>query len=228
MEQLRSYGDERQLAQCVYCAGYTETRDHVPSRILLDEPYPANLPVVPACQTCNESFSLDEEYVACLVECVHGGTANADEVQRHKIRRILSRKPAMTSKFAEARNETKDGVAFRIEADRVRNVVLKLGRGHAAFELNEPQFDEPTSLSFVPFPSLTRDERERFERPPAASIWPEVGSRAMQRLVSDSPGEATWVTVQPGRYRYLTSAAEGVLVRVVISEYLGCEVLWNR
>jgi hypothetical protein len=48
MQQLRSYADERLVASCVYCGNVTETRDHVPSRILLDEPYPENLPVVPS------------------------------------------------------------------------------------------------------------------------------------------------------------------------------------
>lgn len=50
MHQLRNYGDERQLSACVFCRRETETRDHVPSRVLLDEPYPENLPVVPACR----------------------------------------------------------------------------------------------------------------------------------------------------------------------------------
>lgn len=59
MEQLGSYADERLLAGCVYCGGATESRDHVPSRILLDEPYPENLPVVPSCDSCNGGYSLD-------------------------------------------------------------------------------------------------------------------------------------------------------------------------
>jgi hypothetical protein len=75
MEQLENFGDERQSAYCVHCAGQTDTRDHVPSRVLLDEPYPPNLPVVPACRDCNEEASADEEYVACLVECTLAGSA---------------------------------------------------------------------------------------------------------------------------------------------------------
>ena len=73
MRQLHSFADDRLLAGCVYCSGSTETRDHIPSRVLLDEPYPENLLVIPACGSCNESFSLDEEYVACLVECARTG-----------------------------------------------------------------------------------------------------------------------------------------------------------
>jgi hypothetical protein len=61
MRQLRTFGDERELCLYAYCEGVPETRDHVPSRVLLDEPYPENLPVVPACKSCNSGFSADEE-----------------------------------------------------------------------------------------------------------------------------------------------------------------------
>lgn len=135
MKQIRNLGDERQVAQCAYCGRDTPTRDHVPSRILLDEPYPENLPVVPACRECNEGFSADEEYVACLVDCVLSGTTFPEKVQRDKIRRILENKPALTARLAEAREEGLEGAQFSIEDSRVKNLVLKLGRGQCAFRV---------------------------------------------------------------------------------------------
>jgi hypothetical protein len=66
---------------------------------------------------------------------------------------------------------------------------------------------------------------EEFERPSGGlSVWPEVGSRAMQRLLAE--GEE-WVTVQAGRYRYMATADSAVRVRMVLSEYLACEVVWS-
>ena len=62
-----------------------ETKDHVPSKILLDEPYPEHLPVVPACQICNRGFSSDEAYVACLIESAKWGTTEIDQIKREKI-----------------------------------------------------------------------------------------------------------------------------------------------
>ncbi|MGD0649715.1 MAG: hypothetical protein ABSA97_00995 [Verrucomicrobiia bacterium] len=50
----------------------------------------------------------------------------------------------------------------------------------------------------------------------------------MHRLVVTDPGASTWIVVQPGRYRYLASVGDGVIIRLVISEYLGCEVIWDR
>jgi len=57
MEQLRNFGDARQMAFCAYCGRGTETRNDVTSKVFLDEPYPTNLSVVPACQSCNEGSS---------------------------------------------------------------------------------------------------------------------------------------------------------------------------
>lgn len=227
MEQLRNYGDSRQTAFCAYCGRNTETRDHIPSKVFLDEPYPTNLPVVPACKTCNEGFSMDEEYVACLVECVLKGSAKPDDIKREKIRRILERKPSMVSRFDHARYDAADGPIFSVEIERVRNVVLKLARGHALFELNEPQLDDPSHVAFVPYPSMAQDVRNNFESPPTSSIWPEVGCRAMQRVVVNEPSSPVWIIAQPGRYRYITSIADGIVIRMVINEYLACEVVWN-
>jgi hypothetical protein len=98
MKQIRNLGDERQSAFCAYCRSNTGTRDHLPSKVLLDEPYPTNLLVVPSCHSCNEGFSLDEEYVACLVECARIGSVKSDHVQRAEIKQILERKPALVSR----------------------------------------------------------------------------------------------------------------------------------
>jgi len=214
------------MAACIHCGGDTRTRDHVPSKVLLDEPYPENLPVVPSCKSCNEAFSMDEEYVACLVECTLAGSVQADDIRRKKIRRILRSKPALAAKLIQARKMTDSGTSFAVDTDRVRNVVLKLGRGHAAFELNEPQYDEPHSVSFVPLVGMPSDTRDLFETSLQSSLWPEAGSRAMQRLAVVWPAVPGWILVQPGRYRYLASVGDGVVIRMVISEYLACEVVW--
>ncbi len=52
--KLQIYGNERCLAFCAFCGGETGTRNHYPSRVFLDEPFPDNLPVVPACSKCRD------------------------------------------------------------------------------------------------------------------------------------------------------------------------------
>lgn len=78
MLQRPEYGEGHPERVCCYCGGYADTVDHVPSKVFLDEPYPDNLPVVPCCRKCNEEFSLDEEYVAVLLECVRLQTFSPD------------------------------------------------------------------------------------------------------------------------------------------------------
>lgn len=227
MKQLTSYGDSRQTGFCAYCGSHTETRDHVPPRIFLDEPYPANLPVVPACQSCNIGFSLDEEYVACLIECVLSGSENPKVVSREKIRRTLLRKPALVSRFRQARQVESGDILFNVESDRVMHIVLKLARGHAAFELNEPQLNDPSWLFCTPLSSLPPEDRDEFEAPLRSLISPEVGSRAMQRMVINRIGAAMWINVQHENYRYLAGLNQGAIIRMVIREHLACEVAWN-
>lgn len=228
MKQLPNYGDRRQVSSCVYCAGSTDTDDHVPSRVLLDDPYPENLHVVPCCPACNSSFSLDEQYLACLIDCVVSGSADPAFLQRQKTARILREQPKLAARLEEARQDTEDGLIWRYEHARVENVVLKLARGHAAYELNEPQREAPAAMSFYPLATLDEAMRQQFEVPPEAHVWPEVGSRAMHRLLvaNDSPHPG-WVSVQNGRYRYMTAVHPGPLVRIVLSEYLGVEVIWE-
>jgi hypothetical protein len=67
LKQITPFSDLRLDAQCAYCGSFPESRDHVPSKILLDEPFPYNLPVVPSCNNCNNGFSKDETYFACAI-----------------------------------------------------------------------------------------------------------------------------------------------------------------
>ncbi len=225
--------DRRLTGMCAYCGGQPDTRDHVPSRVFLSDPAPTNLPVVEACEECNHSFSLDEEYVACMVECaLHGSTA--PEAHQHaKVKRILAEKPAFAALLDECRKTTENGTTVWMPNEaRVRNVLLKLARGHAAFELSLPQLEAPIHTQAVPFACMTQVERAEFERAGSGELrgWPEVGSRAFLRACGARPyvdQNGPWICVQENRYRYAVDQHGTVLVRMVIAEYLACEVEWN-
>ena len=227
MRQLTNYADTRQAEVCAYCGNATQTRDHVPSRVLLYEPFPENLPIVPACLSCNNKASSDEEYLACLVECVICGTTNPAKLGREKIRRALARQHALQARLTAALRWKNEQSLFRVALDRVERIVVKLAQGHAFDELNKPQTGEPSSIVISPLHLLDDGMREAFENTfeHGFTIWPEVGSRAMQRLVQNEHG---WIEVQPGRYRYHTTTDAAVPVRLVMSEYLACEVIWNE
>jgi len=227
MSRFPNFADVRQRQFCCYCGCSTETRDHVPAKVFLDKPYPPDLPTVYACRSCNEKVSLDEEYLACLIECASNGIADPQRIERDKIKSILQKKSALALKCNQVCKALMGGELSSADLKRVNNVVLKLARGHSVYELNEPRFDAPSHLAFIPFPSMDAKSRANYEALPRSVVFPEVGSRSMQRLVENVPGVSLWVTVQPKRYRYLSSINSRVIIRIVISEYLACEVVWS-
>ena len=226
--------DERlKIDACVYCLLGANTRDHVPSKTFLDEPYPPQLPTVDACDACNTSFSLDEQYLSCFIECVVCGTSDPNGVERTKIKRILTEKPSLRQRIQDSmRWEGTETPLWNLEVDRVKNVVLKLAIGHAAYELFT-QSEQPAHVEFSPLLALSEQQRSDFENGPWGEFapWPEIGSRAFIRACGAKADESAqvgeWVVVQPGRYRYAVNETGGILVRIVLSEYLACVASWE-
>lgn len=228
MDPRRLFFDDR-FAICVYCGGRDATRDHVPSKVLLDEPYPDNLPVVGACQRCNSGFSDDERYVACLIECARTGFTDGESVTRPKIRRILNESPSLALEMRAARRQDASGISWEFDPHRVNKVVMKLARGHYAYECGETMLQQPQRVVVTPLHVLSSGALSWFETPPPESVFPEIGSRAFFRVLVDEQEvhvENSWHVVQPDRYRYLVSYSGQPTVRFILSEYLACEVVW--
>lgn len=218
------------LDVCVYCGGPPDTRDHVPSRVLLDEPFPDNLPVVDCCETCNTGFSCDERYLACFIDCVIAGSTLPDDVARPKISRILTENAVLASRIAAS--ETKESTGQQIwkpEIDCIHNVFLKLARGHIAYELSLLQIEEPLCITYSPITAMADRDVEQFLNPQETLFWPEIGSRTFIQTYKQLSEFAVdhWHVVQPRRYQYLVSQADGLFVRILLSNYLACEVRWE-
>ena len=231
MDPRKLFVDERLTGLCGYCGTDPDSRDHIPSRVLLDEPFPPNLPVVEACGICNSGFSQDEEYVACLVECAICGTTEPEALQRRKIGKILRERPLLMARIRESRVEDADGnLLWRADTKRVVNVVLKLARGHLAYELNVFHLEPPSVLEFKPLVMMMEEERVAFESLPedGSMLYPEIGSRAFIKMWESESEWHDWREVQPGRYRYrIEQSGTGDKVQLVISEYLACTIVWE-
>ena len=242
MEYLTDYSDCRLKGGCVFCGGPEETRDHVPSRALLDSPFPDNLPVVPACWSCNNGFSRDEEYLVCLVEAAVVGSADPSKIRRERVAKILRRSPKLRAAIDEGRTTGCGVIQFTADTERVRNVILKLARGHAYYELGRPVRTEPTAMAFWPLHQMEESERDSFDAPHLPEMYSEVGSRGLQRvqvvqMTLQGPGGESrvaaflindWIDVQDGRYRYLAiDECNRLDIRLVIGEYLAAQVLWE-
>ena len=242
MEQLQDYSDERLLLGCIYCGAQGNTREHIPSRVLLDKPYPENLHVVEACRPCNNGFSKDEEYLACLIEAVIAGSTDPAEIERPSIAALLKRSITLRSRLDSCKTVENGRPVFTVEHERVGRVLRKLARCHAAYELKQECREEPVSAWWQPMEMLSEPFLEQFNAPHAIQTYGEIGSRGMQRLrVAEiklaglSGGEGSlhlvlndWVVVQEGRYRYQAIDDLGLVrVKIVISEYLVSEISWE-
>lgn len=238
MDQLNEYADDRLIRGCIYCDGSYETRDHVPSKCLLESPYPANLPVVGCCDTCNQDFSQDEQYLVCLIESVLCGSTDPEKIGRPSVAKIMQNTPALRQRIENSKTEVDGQIAFVPEVERIRNVMLKLARGHAAFELSQPCRTEPNHFWCGPLSLLNEENREAFSSVHFQQVLGEVSSRNMQRLLVTQmtlqSGQQVemiindWVDVQDDKYRYLAIDDMGqVVIRIVISEYFACEVAWE-
>jgi len=56
MDPRHLFIDERLTGICVYCGGQSDTKDHVPSKVLLDKPYPPQLPMLVPVKTVTNLF----------------------------------------------------------------------------------------------------------------------------------------------------------------------------
>ena len=230
MRQIKTFSDDRLNHFCAYCGDTADTRDHSPSKIFLQEPFPANLPVVPACFNCNNGFSLDEEYLGCLLECVLSGATNPDMFSRVNIANILKDKASLKARLEKSKQIIDGSTHFQIEEDRVKNVVVKLAQGHCRFENSESMIEPPILVWFQSLETMTDIEVEDFFSIEEQQILPEVGSRATFELVVSSTGIplSKWVIVQSENYRYsIVCLHNKRIVKIVIWGYLACKVIWS-
>lgn len=241
MDQIPQHVDERLTAEwderCLYCGhGFGEERgpsvDHVPSKTLLQSPYPANLPTVPACVECNSGFSGDEQYVQVFLGCVLSGSADPAAQPDARVGEALLRSPSLRARIESSMREPSSeggAVLWEPERERLETVLAKNARGHLWREHADRRSGEP-AVEYLALESLTDEQRERFENPTDVdAVLPEVGSRALQRMFSGDVVDG-WTIVQDHRYRYAVDYLEGdtVRVRVVIAEYLAGVVVWRE
>ena len=126
---------------------------------------------------------------------------------------------------------SKEDGGLSIEIERFENVLLKCAYGHLKFENSETEFSKPDQVWYKPIHTLTEEEEKVFFSVSEMEKAPEVGSRAMQRLYLSEDGKPmeTWIHVQDGIYSYYISISIGLkIVRMIIRNYLACEIIWNQ
>ena len=238
MRQWNDFSDDRFKGACLHCGrdlGVGQTsQEHVPTKSLLDKPFPANLPTLVVHTECNTSFSLDEQYLVAFLASVLSGSTELERARFPAAARALQHSPRLRQRID--RSQRVQGtlwgdpeIQWIPEIGRVNRVIVKNARGHTLFELGGPLVEEPTWVNVFPLHLLSPVRREGFENCTNSLLWPEVGSRLMQRMAFGDLQPGGWIEVQPHVYRYAVFQSPGeVLVRLILREYLAAEVLWEE
>ena len=116
---------------CVYCGRRANTKDHVPAKLFLRTPYPANLRTVPACCECNGGHSKDEEYFRVVMGISSFDAKFAIENEEGGyLDRILTRSPALDERITSSLSVDKLGrVYIAPDLERMKRVCAKLACG---------------------------------------------------------------------------------------------------
>jgi hypothetical protein len=141
---------------CVYCGSAATTRDHVPPKGLLDQPWPPNLRTVPACSSCNSSWSLDEQYFAiALAHIGHTASLMSKVEADGPVDRALQAAPLLDDMIIRGLGAGPDGrVWFTPDLDRIRRVATKIAYGLYCLRYGVAKPIEALSCNFVAGPGV--------------------------------------------------------------------------
>lgn len=233
---------EGQYSDCIYCGKQAKTREHIPSKVFLEKPFPDNLGIVPACVECNKSFSKDELFLSLLIEILkskhygHSYVFTEDTAGRMVYNKTLV-------KEIETTIEKNRLTQFE---DRISKIIFKLAIGHSVFELSEGYCLNNGSLRYSFANMMSHEEIEEFKLPfnIGDSLLPEIGSRVYDRIMVIELDLAAvhsseqklktqlvlldWIDVQDNKYIYTCYRfGEEIVVKLIISDFLYAEVIIN-
>lgn len=235
----------RTYMQCVYCEDIAYTREHCPSKVFLEKPLPTDLPVVPACKKCNNSFSSDELYVSVFIDLLK----NYFEEENYPLNDNIKRRINEYKEAQEAKECFEKVIKTNIlENDsRIIRILEKLAICHITYELSEGYKSESwtgkaMSLLYGFRPLLSQDMIGDMDSAIVINnaLLPEIGSRVYDHiyvvqsvLQSIIDGNQTipnvcmmnWHEVQDENYRYICWLENGnINVRIVIKEFLYAQI----
>lgn len=230
MTSRNEYGPWQQKDICFYCGERADTRDHIPSKVILDEPYPESLAVVPCCRRCNNGFSSDEQYSAVLIECIRVQSIDPHSMLRPKVKDIVDHSPALLQTVKKSVTVDLFGHLSIDEDDvRFKNFVIKLATAHIRYELSLLAIElRPSKISVMEVGIMLEDFKKTFFSPIQINLLPETSSRQMQSLMVSDDGRffIPWMPYQEGIYSYQVNP-ETYEVRILIQDFLAIQVLFS-
>ena len=230
---------------CIYCGAVANTREHIPSKAFLQKPLPSDLPVLPACQRCNNGFSSDELYTKTYIECLK-------EVNNNNYGII-----EMDSKDRKEVKEAKKSIKRALDEktigydERIGRVLLKLAIGHAVYELSEGYYSfkwsgVPLYVKYLIRSTVSEEawNDQEYAEVINDEILPDIGSRVFRNIyVVQLPLKKLetkksqnlnlvmmdWTDIQDGIYRYIAYfKGNKLIVKMIIMDYIYGEVVFEE
>jgi hypothetical protein len=247
--------DANRYCECIYCGKPADSREHIPSKVFLEKPYPDNLFLVPACKKCNNSFSADELYTWFIIQTLKKLYYENKYIESKMVKRRFKNHPVIIAKVNEDLREflkeiidrTKGNDIYNYKSKRIERILEKLAVGHSVFELSEGYYieDEEWSVSNIAYafaPSLSQNEIDDFEQAIDISnqLLPEIGSRVYDHIYvvqamtsNENIGfqfvMLDWVDIQEEKYRYIcANSVNEIVVKIVIDEFLYTSITFSK
>jgi len=222
----RYYLNDRDCSICVFCDKEAGTDEHIPAKgAFLTKPYPDNLHTVRVCNDCNNKSSNDEERVGFILRYLklieEGRTGELDNYF------LTERRMKNEDLLFEALDIDINGNPFiNIDKELFIRVLEKYSKGHIFYELGIRLLDVPSRMSFAFKSQIDSKRLAEFNKTFISAVYPEVGSRLLQRIIEENGNN--WQTVQEGYYRYYVTYTPKISIRIVINEILFCEISWEE
>lgn len=225
-ERIRPYLSYRKKeSYCIYCSNLADSREHLPPRIFVDTPNLNEWNIVPACKSCNNGYSQEEQMVACMIEYIIALIYYKGEIQREKIKHTFEKRPKILEKIKTLCIVENDLVQIDSAViDMIKRVMLKIAKGHFMYECNVFLPDDADVL--IDFePLMDKKKLDEFNSPIACNYFPEIGSRESDQLcimMGENQVLYSWKVIDNDNYRYAISPN---ILRIVIREFLYVEII---
>lgn len=234
MDFISDHSDSRLKEYCVFCnillTKSNSSKDHAPSKVFLNKPYPENLFLISACKKCNNSFSKDEEYIAAILSVQMSNSTDPDKQIFEKGGQILSQHSKLQQKIIRESMFDERGRFYgvKFEENRLANVMIKNAKALALYMASSARYNQPSHFNWSFLPQLTADERANFEIMPDQLMFPEVGSRALTLLVMSNESNLGWQVIQENIFRFAITENVSTIIRMIFCEFLFVEVVWEE
>jgi hypothetical protein len=185
------------MSNCYLCGGVASTTDHIPPRGFF-KALPVNKITLPACESCNQSASLDEEYMrATLAAQGYGARYVARDVWEGAVKRSFEHRPkGLRARLAQAlvaveirtfaREIAGHLPGIKVDGARAGRVLRKIAKGIYYHEKGV-RLDDNELLLF-------RDGDVRLDFEAITRGWPQVdmGEGFRYRSQHSAEGSMIW------------------------------------